>query len=142
MNYQQHCFRGIMSIGIGFPSDIKVFIMKAKSIISQTASSKFLYNATVTELVPESPAKGAAIHGATIRKQDGTFLDVRAKSTIIATGGFQGNSRLVSTHIGPGANDIFIRSNPYSTGDGYNLAQRVQRNTEYYYLTSCNHMCH
>jgi succinate dehydrogenase/fumarate reductase flavoprotein subunit len=76
----------------------------------------------VTDLITASTAKTSPILGATIRKPDGTVTNVRGKSTIIATGGFQGNSRLVSTHIGPGADDIFIRSNPYSTGDGYALA--------------------
>jgi succinate dehydrogenase/fumarate reductase flavoprotein subunit len=44
---------------------------------------------------------------------------------IIATGGFQGSSKLVAKHIGPGADSMFIRSDPHSTGDGYALAQQA-----------------
>lgn len=116
-------FHGIMSIGIGYPIDISAYLAKAEAIITESASTKILFNTTVTDLIPASKGKGAPIIGAVVRKKNGTFVHVIARSTIIATGGFQGSSRLVSSHIGPGADDIFIRSNPYSTGDGYDLAQ-------------------
>lgn len=116
-------FHGIMSIGIGYPIDIAAYIAKAKAIITQSPSTKILFETTAAGLIPSSKGKGAPVLGAVIRRKDGSFVQVLAKNTIIATGGFQGSSKLVSSHIGPGADDIFIRSNPYSTGDGYDLAQ-------------------
>ena len=41
--------------------------------------------------------------------------------TILATGGFQGNSDLVAQHIHPGAH-LRLRANPWSAGDGMKLA--------------------
>jgi fumarate reductase flavoprotein subunit len=41
-------------------------------------------------------------------------------ATILATGGFQGNSELVDEHIGPAA-PLRLRANPWSEGDGLRL---------------------
>ena len=41
--------------------------------------------------------------------------------TILATGGFQGDSALVAEHIGPAA-ALRLRANPWSSGDGLQLA--------------------
>jgi hypothetical protein len=118
-------FHGLLSIGVGYPIDIKAFISKATAIISKNRDPKILFNSVVTDLLTSSPAKTSPVIGATIRKPDGSYLNVRATLTIIATGGFQGSSKLVSKHIGPGADSMFIRANPHSTGDGYAVAQQA-----------------
>src|SRR5262245_58227455 len=41
--------------------------------------------------------------------------------TILATGGFQGNPRLVTEHVEPAA-PLRLRANPWSAGDGLRLA--------------------
>lgn len=48
---------------------------------------------------------------------------------VLATGGFQGNAGLTSTHLGQGADNIFVRSNRGSVGDGLTLATAVGAGT-------------
>lgn len=46
-------------------------------------------------------------------------LEIQADSVILATGGFQGNAELVARYITPYADSMYLRSNPWSTGDGF-----------------------
>lgn len=73
---------------------------------------------------------GSRVIGAVIRREpvDGkreVYYTVKAKQVVLATGGFQGNSALTSTHLGQGGDNIFVRSNRGSVGDGLMLAQDV-----------------
>ncbi|WP_341933264.1 FAD-dependent oxidoreductase [Microbacterium sp. LWO14-1.2] len=45
-----------------------------------------------------------------------------ARAVVLATGGFQGDPQLTQQFIGNGADDIAVRSNPNSVGDGFRLA--------------------
>lgn len=45
-------------------------------------------------------------------------LEVRAGSVILATGGFQGNPELLARYVTPQAAWMYLRANPWSTGDG------------------------
>ncbi|EEU34582.1 uncharacterized protein NECHADRAFT_88984 [Fusarium vanettenii 77-13-4] len=115
-------FNGIMTIGIGFPINIPQWLAKAESIITANPKAKVLRETSAVGLTQETPgATGNRITGAVLRKNDGTLVLCSAKAVIIATGGFQGSPQLVAQHIGQGADTIFTRSNPYSTGDGFKL---------------------
>ncbi|WP_028925040.1 FAD-binding protein [Pseudonocardia acaciae] len=46
-----------------------------------------------------------------------------APATVLATGGFQGDPELRQAFIGHGADDIAVRSNPCSVGDGFRLGK-------------------
>ena len=48
--------------------------------------------------------------------------EVPAAPTILATGGFQGDRELVRRHITPQADQLVLRANPWSAGDGLRLA--------------------
>jgi succinate dehydrogenase/fumarate reductase flavoprotein subunit len=48
--------------------------------------------------------------------------EVPADPTILATGGFQGDRELVRRHITPEADQLVLRANPWSAGDGLRLA--------------------
>lgn len=113
-------FEGIMTIGIGYPIRILDWLDTAEKQIRSFSNSKILFNSVASKLLESN----GAVTGAEVFV-DSVPTTIYAKSTIIATGGFQGNSQLISQHIGPGADSIFVRSNPYSTGDGYKLAQGV-----------------
>lgn len=54
-----------------------------------------------------------------------TYIEVKAKHVVVATGGFQGSPDLISRHIGPGTDDIFIRSNKGSVGDGLTITSQI-----------------
>lgn len=50
---------------------------------------------------------------------------VSTESVILATGGFQGNEELVERYIVDSADNVWLRANPWSTGDGLLAAQAV-----------------
>lgn len=52
-------------------------------------------------------------------------LVVESEAVIIATGGFQGNEQLVEQHVTDATDNLYLRSNPWSTGDGLLAAQAV-----------------
>lgn len=57
------------------------------------------------------------------------LCEVKAKIVVLATGGFQGSPALTSQYLGPGADNIFVRSNRGSVGDGLKLATEVGAGT-------------
>ncbi|GEK81655.1 FAD-dependent oxidoreductase [Agrococcus baldri] len=61
-----------------------------------------------------------AVVGARYR-QGGELREARARGVVLATGGFQGDAELKQQLIGNGADDIAVRSNPHSVGDGLRL---------------------
>ncbi|KAJ3547354.1 hypothetical protein NM208_g1562 [Fusarium decemcellulare] len=123
-------FNGIMTIGIGFPISIPQWLAKAELIISSNPRGQIRRETSVVSLKQEIPGlAGSRITGAILREQDGTLVQCSAKAVIIATGGFQGSPQLVEQHIGQGADNIFTRSNPYSTGDGLKLGMQAGAGT-------------
>ena len=77
---------------------------------------------------------GSRIVGAIIRRGpvDGAgvvYYEVKAQHVVLATGGFQGNAELTSMHLGHGGDNIFVRSNRGSVGDGFRLATAVGSGT-------------
>ena len=55
----------------------------------------------------------------------GEVRTASAAGVVLATGGFQGDPELKQTFIGSGADDIAVRSNPHSVGDGFRLGTSV-----------------
>ncbi len=58
------------------------------------------------------------------RGPDG-LLEVEAGSVVLATGGFQGNAELLARYITPYADRIYLRGNPWSTGDAFLAATQL-----------------
>jgi succinate dehydrogenase/fumarate reductase flavoprotein subunit len=58
-----------------------------------------------------------AVVGAQAFGADGC-IEARARSVILATGGFQGNAELLARYVSPHAEHMYLRANPWSTGDG------------------------
>ena len=65
-----------------------------------------------------------SVRGVSYRDRSGDH-EVNCSAVILATGGFQGDTLLTSTFLGPWADRAYVRSNPGSTGDGLRLAGRV-----------------
>lgn len=82
----------------------------------------------VVKLLQEHPGVlGSRIKGAIVRReasngQPASYFQVTAQKVVLATGGFQGSSSLTSQYLGQGADNVFVRSNKGSVGDGLNLA--------------------
>lgn len=71
---------------------------------------------TVDSLIRED----GAVVGAVIRDREGPS-EVRATWTLLASGGFQGDRSMVQRFIGAGSENLLLRANPYSAGDGLRL---------------------
>jgi succinate dehydrogenase/fumarate reductase flavoprotein subunit len=63
--------------------------------------------------------------GAEIENGSGEQRVIRARSTLLATGGFGGDPRLRAEHIGPLAENLPLRANTNSVGDGLRLGLSV-----------------
>lgn len=62
--------------------------------------------------------EGGAVAGALAFDANGA-LQIQARSVILATGGFQGNVELLKRYVSPHADSMYLRANPWSTGDGF-----------------------
>ncbi|GKZ69878.1 hypothetical protein AnigIFM50267_005108 [Aspergillus niger] len=113
-------FDGIMTIGMPF------FFLQRKRIRDSNTGSQIFTDTAVVKLLQEVPGvPGSRVIGAVIRRADDTHYEVRAKRVVLATGGFQGNPKLLSMHMGQHADDMFVRSNKGSVGDGLTLGTEV-----------------
>jgi succinate dehydrogenase/fumarate reductase flavoprotein subunit len=65
-----------------------------------------------------------AVAGARVISADGQPDEVRADAVVLATGGFQGNPELLTSYI-TSPDHLYLRSNPWSTGDGLLAATAV-----------------
>jgi succinate dehydrogenase/fumarate reductase flavoprotein subunit len=52
----------------------------------------------------------------------GETVIASARSVVLATGGFQGNAELLTRYVSPYADRMYLRANPWSTGDGLTAA--------------------
>jgi succinate dehydrogenase/fumarate reductase flavoprotein subunit len=69
-------------------------------------------------------ASGTVI-GARVGQEQGV-IEVRAKATLLATGGYQNSAELRARYIHPNARDkLLLRTNPVSSGDGMRLAAAI-----------------
>lgn len=114
--------------GIGFPVKIPyLHDFHRKRIQSSKTSSEILTNTSVVKLTQQQPGvAGSRIIGAVIRRNlpgsRAVHHEVKAKMVVLATGGFQGSPDLTSKYLGQGGDNIFVRSNRGSVGDGLKLA--------------------
>ncbi|WP_425826493.1 FAD-dependent oxidoreductase [Streptomyces fractus] len=107
----------ILSFGRGHQFDTNHYVDTCRRIIIEGGGELLLR--TVTErLILE---RGAVV-GAELRTADGAPRHVRARATLVATGGFQGDPALRTAHVHPHAGRMELRSNPHSRGAGYRLA--------------------
>ncbi len=68
------------------------------------------------------------VKGVTARTLDG-LATFRADATILATGGFQGNSEMLTRYFGRWADRLIRRANPRSVGDGLMLGSDAGAST-------------
>lgn len=71
-----------------------------------------------------------------IGKRKGESIELRARATILTTGGFAANKELVKQHIGPYADRCKLRGSKQDTGDGLRMALAVGAKTvnlKYFY---------
>lgn len=111
--------RWVLRYGRGYRFDILGYFARCAAQVRQAGGW------VATESVAEQLFhENGRVTGARIRGRDGV-VDVAAAATVLATGGFQANRELLRTHFGETGDDLLIRSNPNSTGDGMVLARSV-----------------
>lgn len=68
------------------------------------------------------------ISGVVAHDPDGDVIEIDASSVILATGGYAGNEQLVEQFL-PSDTDIWLRRDPWSTGDGFLAATEIGAKT-------------
>jgi succinate dehydrogenase/fumarate reductase flavoprotein subunit len=101
----------------GCETDMANYLLACERIVRE--HGELLVSSTAQRLLLED----GAVAGAVIRTGDGDERVVRARSTLLATGGFGGDPDLRAKHIHPLAGDVPLRANVHSTGDGMRLGR-------------------
>lgn len=83
-----------------------------------------LYETTAQELIM---GEDGSLRGIEVRDSNGRSRKLRAKTVIIASGGFEGNPRMMEEHIGPGGSKLatIAPGGQYNKGDGIRMALEV-----------------
>ena len=71
---------------------------------------------------PTGLAEALARRGGEIRLREPLRELPDGVPVVLATGGFQGDRELVRRHVTPAADEVLLRANPWSSGDGLRLA--------------------
>lgn len=101
--------------GAGHIFDVLAYLRACRRMVE--ASDGFvLLGAHVTQLAMRGPSVAGVIVDT-----DGESSSIGARWTAMATGGFQADPAMRVEYIGAHAEDILLRSNPNSTGDGVRL---------------------
>jgi len=104
--------------GYGYQIDIVAHLRGCVDLVEK-AGGHIVYETTTTRLLQDDDGR---VIGARTAHQDGE-VDVYARWTLLATGGFQGSEELRSRYIHENARNMLLRSNRYSTGDGLRLGE-------------------
>lgn len=70
-----------------------------------------------------------AVAGVEATGPDGERITIDADAVVVATGGFQGNEQLLEQYVTDATENLYLRSNPWSTGDGLLAATNVGAKT-------------
>lgn len=116
--------------GIGYPIKIpNLHQLHTKRIADSKTDSRIMVSTKVVKLLQDTDdATGSRITGAILQRissnatQSPEHIKVTAKLVVMSTGGFQGSPGLRAQFFGPGGDNIFVRSNSGSVGDGLKLA--------------------
>ena len=68
--------------------------------------------------------ENGVIRGVRIARDD-RVTDEAARAVVLATGGFQGNSELLARYVLKNPSNLYLRSNPWSTGDAFLAATQI-----------------
>src|SRR5271170_6074751 len=107
--------------GRGYQIDILDHLRGCGHLVEQHGGHVVLDTETHSLLTNDS----GAVVGARIAHAEGT-IEIHAKATVLATGGYQNSAELRGEYIHPNARDkLLLRTNPISNGEGMRLAGGV-----------------
>jgi succinate dehydrogenase/fumarate reductase flavoprotein subunit len=107
----------LLTFGRGRAFDSANFFLTAERTLRYAPGCELLVGTRTERLLVED----GAVCGAVLRTRSGDLQEVRARSTLLATGGFGGDPALRRELIHPQARDLPLRANHASTGDGLRL---------------------
>jgi succinate dehydrogenase/fumarate reductase flavoprotein subunit len=106
--------------GYGYQIDIIGHLRGCAQLVERNGGH-VVFDTTTASLLRDASGR---VTGGRTTCADGD-VDVHARHTIIATGGYQGSPELRARYIHPNAGGMLLRSNPASTGDGLRLGQEA-----------------
>lgn len=109
----------VLGYGRGSQTDMANYLLACDRLVRETG--ELLVGLSARRLLFED----GAVVGAEIQTGSDERRTIRARSTLLATGGFGGDPALRAKHIHPLAADLPLRANPQSVGDGLRLGLSV-----------------
>lgn len=107
-------WQGQMGFGVAHRVGIQALLERQRAVVEEAGGS-VLCRAPARALVRGSDGRVAGVRGAA--------GEHAAPAVLLATGGFQGDPELVAAMIGSGADELPLRANSGSTGDGFRLGR-------------------
>ncbi len=111
----------MMRFGRGTPVDMPAYVHACEAAIRSSANGDILTSVETGRLLLED----GRVAGAEIRLPGGSTQALRARSTLLATGGYQNDRALAAELIHPNAAAIPRRTQRNSVGDGLRLGRAV-----------------
>jgi tricarballylate dehydrogenase len=84
----------------------------------EKGGASFHYSTAATELIEDAHGKVVGVRALTPKG----YVTFRAKSVVLACGGFEANPEMRARYLGPNWDTIRVRGVPYNTGDGLRMA--------------------
>jgi succinate dehydrogenase/fumarate reductase flavoprotein subunit len=109
----------VLGFGRGRAIDTANFLLACERTVRDADGCAIVYEAHAERLMLED----GRVCGAELRTGSGELREIRAQSTLLATGGFGGDPELRAGLIHPQARDLPLRANKDSTGDALRLAR-------------------
>lgn len=111
----------VLRFGRGHQTSILNYLRACELALRDAEGCEMLVPAEARRLLVEE----GAVRGAEVATPAGEVREIRAASTLLATGGFQADPDLRASLIHPQARDIPLRGNPYSSGGGLRLGREA-----------------
>ena len=109
----------VLRFGRGHQTSILNYLRACELAIRESPGCEIILPGEAERLLVED----GAVRGAVIAEPSGELREIRAGSTLLATGGFHAARELRTTLIHPNAGDIPVRGVPHNRGDGLRLGR-------------------
>ncbi|MFC6152843.1 FAD-dependent oxidoreductase [Nocardioides yefusunii] len=106
----------ILSFGQGHGFDTNQYVDTCRKLVTEAGGEVLVRTRTEELLLTDG-----RVVGARVTTPEGE-RELRARWTLLATGGFQADADLVREHVGALGDRMQLRSNPHSAGAGHRLA--------------------
>ncbi|MCI5096777.1 MAG: FAD-dependent tricarballylate dehydrogenase TcuA [Rhodobacteraceae bacterium] len=99
-------------------------LVDAHTAIARESGVEIRYETRAVELLTD----GHAVTGVRVRHK-GQLEDLRAKSVVVAAGGFQASPEMRTRYLGPGWEMARVRGSRFNTGEGIKMAMEAGAST-------------